>query len=125
MQLLWEGGGAKARADVFRRDLSSKINMGGPSELWFVKDGLPSSQAGVGNPLLEFSKGCSGGIWWFSFLMSVESFLVVVWSFFFFWGGGGRNWEPAQKVTFQSMHFRSLSFGQLRFCWSLFVRNPF
>ena len=98
--------------------------MGGPSELWFVKDGLPSSQAGVGSPLLEFSKGCSGGIWWFSFLMSVESFLVVVWSFF--WGGGGgRNWEPAQKVTFQSMHFRSLSFGQLRFCWSLFVRNPF
>ena len=87
MQLLWEGGGAKARADVFRRDLSSKIIWGGPSELWFVKDGLPSSQAGVGSPLLEFSKGCSGGIWWFSFLMSVESFLVVVWSFFF--GGGG------------------------------------
>ena len=25
VQLLWEGGGAKAGADVFRRDLSSKI----------------------------------------------------------------------------------------------------
>ena len=62
VQLLWEGGGAKARADVFRRDLSSKKIRGGPSELWFVKDGLPSSQAGVGSPLLEFSKGCSGGI---------------------------------------------------------------
>ena len=37
--------------------------------------------------MLEFSKGCSGGIWWFSFLMSVESSLVVVWSFFL--GGGG------------------------------------
>ena len=42
-----------------------------------------------GSPLLELSKGCSGGIWWFSFLMSVESFLVVVWSFFLL--GGGRN----------------------------------
>ena len=67
--------------------------MGGGSELWFVKVGLPSSQAGVGSPLLELSKGCSGGIWWFSFPMLVESFLVVVWSFF---GGGGgvEIWEP-------------------------------
>ena len=82
------GRGAKARADVFRRDLSSKITWGGASELWFVKVGLPSSQAGVGSPLLELSKGSSGGIWWFSFLMSVESSLVVVWSCFFCWGGG-------------------------------------
>ena len=50
----------------------------------------------MGSPLLEFFKGCSGGIWWFSFLMSVESFLVVV-CFCFGGGGGGaggRNWEP-------------------------------
>ena len=28
VQLLWEGAGAKARADVFRRDLSSEIIWG-------------------------------------------------------------------------------------------------
>ena len=75
VQLLWEGGGVK-RELMFSEE--------GASELWFLQGGLPSSQAGVGSPLLELSKGCSGGIWWFSFLMSVESFLVV-WSFFWGW----------------------------------------
>ena len=100
VQLLWEAGGAKAGSDVFRRDLSSKI-IWGASELWFVKVGLPSSQVGVGSPLLELFNKCSGGIWWFSCLMSVESFLVVVWIFFFFWGGGGVEiWEPVRRSHF-------------------------
>ena len=77
MQLLWEGGGAKARADVFRRDLSSKIIWGGLLSCGLYKMGCLVLRLGWGVPLLEFSKGCSGGIWWFSFLMSVESFLVV------------------------------------------------
>ena len=56
MQLLWEGGGAKARADVFRRDLSSKINMGGPSELWFVKDGCLVLRLGWAIPCWSFPR---------------------------------------------------------------------
>ena len=70
------GRGGKAGADVFRRDLSSKIIWGALS-CGFYKVSCLVLRLGWESLVGAFQT--SGEIWWFSFLMSVESFGV-------FWG---------------------------------------
>ena len=78
----------------------------------------------MGSPLLELSKGCSGGIWWFSFLMSVESFLVVVWSLFF-WGGGCRNLGAGLEGHISAHAFQISEFWPAQILLELVLPSPF
>ena len=60
--------------------------------------------------------------------MSVESFLVVVWSLFaFFLGGGGRNLGTGLEGHISVHAFQIIEFwpAHMRFCWSLFLPSSF